>query len=55
MILATNFQKQNSEKLIMDGLSVWTVTRDGNCLFQSLSILLEDESRYNKLRQKAAQ
>jgi hypothetical protein len=36
----------------MEGLSVQTVARDGNCLFQILSILLEDEGQYNKLRRK---
>jgi hypothetical protein len=37
---------------MMVGLSVHIVTRDGNCLFQSLSILLEDEGHCSKLGQK---
>jgi hypothetical protein len=39
----------------MDGVSVQTVTRVKNCLFRSLSLLLEDEGRYNRLRQNAIQ
>jgi hypothetical protein len=39
----------------MDGVSVQTVTRVRNCLFRSLSILLEDEGRYSRLRQNAIQ
>jgi hypothetical protein len=31
---------------------VETVARDGNCLFKSLSILLEDGGQYHRLRQK---
>jgi hypothetical protein len=37
----------------MDGLSVQTVTKNGNCLFKSLSSLLDDEVQYNRLWQKA--
>jgi hypothetical protein len=41
------------KQIIVDGLLVQTVPRDGNSLFRSLRILLEDEGRYNRLRQKA--
>jgi hypothetical protein len=38
--------------VIIDTLSVQTLDRDGNCLFQSLSIiLLEDDGQYNRLCQ----
>jgi hypothetical protein len=36
-------------------LSVQTVARDGNCLFRSLSIMLEVEGRYNRVRQNVVQ
>jgi hypothetical protein len=39
----------------MDGLSVQTVAREEKCLFRSLTLLLEDEGQYNRLRHKAAQ
>jgi hypothetical protein len=39
----------------MDGLSAQTVARDRNCLFQSLSLLLDDEGQHNRLRQKVVQ
>jgi hypothetical protein len=39
----------------MDVLLVQTVLRDGNFSSRSLSILLEDEGHYNRLRQKAVQ
>jgi hypothetical protein len=38
--------------VVTDGLSVQTVAVGGKCLFRSLSILLEDEGQYSKLRQK---
>jgi hypothetical protein len=34
---------------------VQAVGRDGNCLFQSISLLLDGEDQYNILRQKAVQ
>jgi hypothetical protein len=37
----------------MVGLSVPTVARDGNCVFRSHSVLLEDEGQCNKSMQKA--
>jgi hypothetical protein len=53
MVLVTNFQKQNSGKvIIIDVLSVQTVTRDRSCVFQSLSLLLEEEGQYNRLGKK---
>jgi hypothetical protein len=55
MVLTTNYKEQNSRKVIIDALSARTVARDGNCLFRSFSILLEDEGRHNMLRQKAKQ
>jgi hypothetical protein len=39
-------------KVIADGLSVKTVTKEENCLFLSPSILLQDKRRYNKLKPK---
>jgi hypothetical protein len=39
----------------MDRLSVQTLIRDGNSLYRFLSILLEDEFQYNRLRQKAVE
>jgi hypothetical protein len=39
----------------MDGLSVQTVAKEGNCLLRSLSLLLEDEGQQSRLRQKAVQ
>jgi hypothetical protein len=41
--------------IVIDELSVRNVVRDGNCLFRSLGILLDDEGRYNRLMQKAVQ
>jgi hypothetical protein len=37
------------------GFPVRSVARDGNCLFRSLSTLLQTEGRCNTLRQKASQ
>jgi hypothetical protein len=34
----------------MEGLSVQTVISDGDCVFRSVSILLEDERQDNKSR-----
>jgi hypothetical protein len=41
------------KEVIMDGLSVQTVARDGICLFLNRSILLVDEGQYKILMQKA--